>query len=80
MLFHGSVILLYKGKGCEQSLLENTVVIMAGGKGTRLDPFTKILPKPLIPLGNKPIIEHIMDHFYKNGFSRFILILNYKKR
>lgn len=68
-----------KGKDVEQSLLENTVVIMAGGKGTRLDPFTKILPKPLIPLGNKPIIEHIMDHFYKNGFSRFILILNYKK-
>jgi len=33
------------------------VVIMAGGKGTRLDPFTKILPKPLIPLGDKPIVE-----------------------
>ena len=60
-------------------LLQNPVIIMAGGKGTRLDPFTKILPKPLIPLGNKPIIEHVMDHFYKNGFHEFILILNYKK-
>lgn len=58
---------------------DNHVVIMAGGKGTRLDPFTKILPKPLIPLGDKPIIENIMDRFHENGFSRFILILNYKK-
>jgi dTDP-glucose pyrophosphorylase len=63
----------------EQPLLQNPVVIMAGGKGTRLDPFTKILPKPLIPIGDKPIIEHIMDYFHKNGFFRFILILNYKK-
>ncbi len=57
----------------------NPVVIMAGGRGTRLDPFTKILPKPLVPLNDKPVIEHIMDKFYLNGFSRFILILNYKK-
>lgn len=59
--------------------MDNPVVIMAGGKGTRLDPFTKILPKPLIPLGDKPIVEIIMDRFYENGFSRFILIVNYKK-
>lgn len=59
--------------------IDNPVVIMAGGKGTRLDPFTKILPKPLIPIGDKPIIESIMDRFYQNGFSRFILIVNYKK-
>jgi len=55
------------------------VIIMAGGKGTRLDPFTKILPKSLIPFGDKVIIEHIMDRFYKNGFYKFILILNYRK-
>jgi UTP-glucose-1-phosphate uridylyltransferase len=60
-------------------MLNNPVVIMAGGKGSRLDPFTKILPKPLIPLGDKPIIEHIMDHYFENGFSNFILIINYKK-
>lgn len=59
--------------------LDNPVVIMAGGKGTRLDPFTKILPKPLIPLRDKPIIENIMDRFSENGFSNFILIINYKK-
>ncbi|MCP4400090.1 MAG: CBS domain-containing protein, partial [bacterium] len=55
------------------------VVIMAGGKGTRLDPFTRILPKPLIPLGKKPIIEHITDRFHQHGFSRFLIIVNYKK-
>lgn len=54
------------------------VVIMAGGKGTRLDPFTKILPKPLIPLEDKPVVEVIMDGFYNNGFSDFILSLGYK--
>lgn len=59
--------------------LEHTVVIMAGGRGTRLDPFTRILPKPLIPLGDKPIVENIMDRFFENGFSRFIMIVNYKR-
>jgi len=59
--------------------LHNQVVIMAGGKGTRLDPFTRILPKPLIPIGNKPVIEHIMASFHQYGFHRFIYTLNYKK-
>jgi NDP-sugar pyrophosphorylase family protein len=59
--------------------LHNPVVIMAGGKGTRLDPFTKILPKPLIPLGEKPIIEIIMDRFYERGFYKFKLVINHKK-
>lgn len=59
--------------------MKNPVVIMAGGKGARLDPFTKILPKPLIPFGEKPIIEKIMDNFSKYGFENFILTLNYKK-
>jgi len=57
---------------------QNQVVIMAGGKGTRLDLFTKILPKPLIPIGEKPIIGHIMDNFSKYGFKRFMVSLNYK--
>ena len=60
-------------------LYQNHVVIMAGCKGTRLDPFTKILPKPLIPIGNKPVIELIMERFYKYGFHKFIYTLNYKK-
>ncbi len=56
----------------------NTVIIMAGGKGARLDVFTKILPKPLIPIGEKPIIEHVMTNFVKYGFHDFLLSLNYK--
>lgn len=62
-----------------QKLMSNQVVIMAGGKGTRLDPFTKIFPKPLIPIGNKPVIEIIMERFFQYGFHKFIYTLNYKK-
>ena len=57
----------------------NKVVIMAGGKGTRLDPFTRILPKPLIPIGDRPVIEVIMDTFSRYGFNKFVYTLNYKK-
>ncbi|MDD5560632.1 MAG: sugar phosphate nucleotidyltransferase [Candidatus Omnitrophica bacterium] len=57
----------------------NPVVIMAGGKGARLDPFTRMLPKPLIPIGEKPVIEIIMDKFFQKGFKNFIFTLNYKK-
>ena len=54
------------------------VVIMAGGKGTRLDPFTRILPKPLIPVGDKPSVEIIIDEFKQQGIYQFILSLNHK--
>jgi len=62
-----------------RQLISTPVVIMSGGKGVRLDPFTKILPKPLIPIGDKPIIEIIMEKLYSYGFHNFILTLNYKK-
>jgi NDP-sugar pyrophosphorylase family protein len=55
------------------------VVIMAGGKGTRLYPYTQILPKPLIPIGEKTITELIMDHFEAFGCKHFDMIVNYKK-
>lgn len=55
------------------------VIIMAGGKGTRLDPYTRILPKPLIPIGEKTITEHIMESFEKVGCNCFFMIVNYKK-
>ncbi len=55
------------------------VVIMAGGKGTRLKPYTDILPKPLIPIGEKTITEHIMDKFADMGCKDFYMIVNYKK-
>ena len=54
-------------------------VLLAGGLGTRLYPYTKILPKPLIPVGEKPIIEQIIDRFNSFGCSRFNLVVNHKK-
>ncbi len=55
------------------------VVMMAGGLGTRLYPYTKILPKPLIPIGELPIAEHIIRRFTNVGCADFTLIVNYKK-
>jgi dTDP-glucose pyrophosphorylase len=54
------------------------VVIMAGGRGTRLDPFTKVLPKPLIPIGDKPIIEIIMDRFHEYDVREFYVSVSHK--
>lgn len=59
--------------------LDIPVVIMAGGLGTRLYPYTKILPKPLIPIGEIPIAEHIINRFYNYGITEFHLIVNHKK-
>jgi dTDP-glucose pyrophosphorylase len=56
------------------------VVIMAGGLGSRLEPFTKVLPKPLIPIQEKPVIEHIIERFTKFGVNQFFLSINHKAR
>ena len=63
----------------KQADLKIPVVINAGGKGTRLEPYTTILPKPLIPVGELPIIEHIMQRFTEYGCEQFHIIVNYKK-
>lgn len=63
----------------KEDLSQIAVVIMAGGKGTRLYPYTKILPKPLIPIGDIPIIERIIDRFRAYGISDFYMTVNYKK-
>lgn len=54
------------------------VVIMAGGKGTRLKPITNIIPKPLVPIGEKPIVQIIMDQFSEMGTEDFYMSINYK--
>lgn len=58
---------------------ELPVVIMAGGAGTRLSPYTNILPKPLIPIGDYPIVEHIIERFSIYGCNQFYMIVNYKR-
>lgn len=54
------------------------VVIMAGGKGTRLKPLTNVIPKPLVPVGEKTILEIIMDQFEGIGCHKFYMSVNYK--
>ncbi len=61
----------------EDQRLDVPVVIMAGGKGTRLEPFTRVLPKPLIPVGDKPVIDHIIDRFRVYGISEFYLTIHH---
>lgn len=54
------------------------VIIMAGGKGTRLRPLTNVLPKPLIPIGEQTMMEDIMDRFVECGCHNFYISVNYK--
>ena len=54
------------------------VVIMAGGKGTRLKPVTNVIPKPLVPIGDKTILETILDQFEQIGCTKFYMSVNYK--
>ena len=61
----------------ENRQLNVPVVIMAGGKGTRLEPFTRVLPKSLIPVGDKPVIDHIIDKFRDYGISEFYLTISH---
>jgi NDP-sugar pyrophosphorylase family protein len=53
-------------------------VILAGGKGTRLLPFTKVFPKPLVPLGDKPILDTILGQLRHCGFTRITLAVGYR--
>ena len=54
------------------------VVILAGGLGTRISEYTKLIPKPMIKICGKPIIQRIIDHYYKYGHSEFYIALGYK--
>lgn len=67
-----------KVKSSKKLLNKITTVIMAGGKGSRLEPFTTVLPKPLIPVNEKPVIDHIIEKFTDYGVKKFKLSINYK--
>lgn len=71
--------LIAEGEKVEKEMV-CPVVIMAGGKGTRLKPITNIIPKPLIPVGEKAIIEVIINSFHKYGCHQFYCSVNYKAR
>lgn len=80
----GFVTDLYNGETGEKNkrqrkALHVPVVINAGGRGTRLDPYTRVLPKPLIPIGDLPIIELIMQEYQSYGCTDFHIIVNYKR-
>lgn len=64
-------ILIEKGR-------ENIVIIMAGGLGTRLEDLTKEIPKPMLKVGEHPILQHIISGFKRNGYNRFLISVNYK--
>ena len=77
------IVSIYMGNGdveIPKVSLKIPVVINAGGKGTRLEPYTRVLPKPLIPVGEYPIIEHIMRRFMAYDCNEFHIIVNYKKQ
>jgi dTDP-glucose pyrophosphorylase/predicted transcriptional regulator len=62
----------------EKSKYDNPVFLMAGGFGKRLKPLTDHLPKPLLKVGNKPILENILDQFIASGFHDFYISTHYK--
>lgn len=62
----------------EKEFIDFPVVIMAGGRGTRLQPITNVIPKPLIPVSDKTILEEIMNQFESIGCHKFYMSVNYK--
>ena len=73
------IVFAYKLDVDNRKRVDIPVVMMAGGLGTRLYPYTKILPKPLIPVGEQPIAELIIDRFRDFGCHDFTMIVNYKR-
>jgi len=55
-------------------------VILAGGLGTRLQPYTTFLPKPMLPLGDKPLLEHLINWNKKNGIKSIVLCVSYLRK
>ena len=63
----------------ENKIIENPVLIMAGGKGKRLYPQTENCPKPMLKVGNKPMLEIILENYILYGFKKFFISVHYKK-
>ncbi|WP_295701988.1 MULTISPECIES: nucleotidyltransferase family protein [Helicobacter] len=61
-----------------ETRLHNTIVIMAGGLGMRLRPLTESIPKPMLKVGSKPILQIILERFKSQGFYNIVLCVNYK--
>ena len=70
--------LFKSNEAAQREKIDLPVVIMAGGKGTRLKPITNVIPKPLVPVGDKTILEVIMDQFEGIGCHKFYMSVNYK--
>lgn len=70
--------LFLDGTKIDERKINLPVVIMAGGKGTRLKPLTNVIPKPLVPVGEKTILEEIMNQFEAIGCTEFYMSVNYK--
>ena len=60
--------------------IKNQMIILCGGRGKRMGKITKSIPKPMIKLGTKPIVNHIMDIYSFYGFNEFILATGYKNK
>ena len=74
----GRVLALHSGlKSTERDLMPNTVVIMAGGLGMRLRPMTETVPKPMLPLAGKPMLQHVVESLRSEGFLDIVLSINY---
>ncbi|MFD1037062.1 nucleotidyltransferase family protein [Virgibacillus byunsanensis] len=71
--------IIFSNEVNQVSQKENLVVLMVGGLGTRLRPLTNDIPKPMLTVGDKPILQTIIESFKSYGFTNFILSVNFKK-
>lgn len=74
----GCVVKLIQFEIPQEPVQENQIILMAGGLGSRLHPLTEHQPKPLLKIGNKPILETIIRNFTEQGFYQFTLCINYQ--
>ena len=74
------VVGLHTEKELSHVRLPNCVVLMAGGLGSRLTPLTETCPKPLLKVGDQPVLETIIEGFIKHGFQRFLISVNYQSK